>query len=73
MVAKICPKCGIGFEPGISGVNLVAITLRRCPHCKKWVNINKAASAREREEEPIREPLSEEEILKQRIERSKRE
>ena len=69
---KRCLKCGETFVPGIGGVNLIVVTLRRCPHCGKMTNISapEARVVEEKEKDKLGE-LNEEELLKRRIEESK--
>ncbi len=71
---RICPHCGKQFVPGPAGMNLVFVTMRRCAHCGRWVNINKARIPEEKEErkETLGE-VSEDEALRRRIEESKHE
>ncbi len=70
---RICPHCGKQFVPGPAGVSLVFINLRRCANCGRWVNINKAHIPEEVEEQKNLGEISQEDILRRRIEESKHE
>jgi NMD protein affecting ribosome stability and mRNA decay len=68
-----CRRCGELFVPGLFGINLVIVRIRRCSVCGKLTPLYVWGDApAEREEAKVEETLiDEDELLRRRIEESK--
>jgi NMD protein affecting ribosome stability and mRNA decay len=69
-----CRRCGELFVPGLIGINLVIVRIRRCSVCGKLTPLYVWGDApAEREEAKVGEEkiIDEEELLRRRIEESK--
>ena len=68
-----CRRCGELFAPGLFGINLLVVRIRRCSVCGKltplfvWGDL----PAEQKEEKKEEETLIDEELLRRRIEESK--
>lgn len=70
-----CKRCGELFVPGLFGINLFVVRIRRCTNCGKLTPLyvwgDGEAPATEASAQPQEELVSEEEMLRRRIEESK--
>jgi hypothetical protein len=72
-----CRRCGELFVPGLFGINLFVVRIRRCSVCGKltplfiWGDGPAAQQSEENVQKEKATELDEEEVLKRRIEESK--
>ncbi len=70
---RTCEHCGGTFEKKyLLAIKLGVKRLERCPHCHKWTDVYKKVAPPAKEEHPER-AMTEEEVMKRRIEESKGE
>jgi len=69
-----CKRCGEYFVPGLFGINLFMVRIRKCSHCGKLTPVylwGDREGPKIEEDHQQEELISEEEMLKRRIEESK--
>jgi rRNA-processing protein FCF1 len=70
---RTCSNCGKTFKPKtILAIKLGTKRLERCPHCRKWVDVYAPPVVKEQRErhEMV---MSDDDMLRRRIEESKEE
>ena len=68
-----CRRCGELFAPGLFGINLLVVRIRRCSVCGKLTPLYVWGDApvEQKDEKKEEETLIDEELLRRRIEESK--